>query len=231
MTHRNKKIILIIVMSLFVIFFQLLIPNSLLAMQTNRIVIDPGHGGIDYGCTIGNLFEKDITLDISKKVKKCLEDRGYTVLMTRDSDVSLYKQSKVGDTIQRRDLNARVNMINNINPDIFVSIHVNSYQRDTSINGSTVFYFSDKYVKSKQLAQCIQKSLNNLSINGQKRMSHNSRPEDYYILRKTAMSGVLVETAFISNSWERKHLTTSEYKQKIAELIALGIVRYMNDSK
>ncbi|HHW32005.1 MAG TPA: N-acetylmuramoyl-L-alanine amidase [Clostridiaceae bacterium] len=230
MAHINNRFLkYIIIVAIIVCFIPLFTRDT--EAKTKTIVIDPGHGGIDFGCSIGNLHEKDIVLDISRSLKKYLEDKGYKVLMTRSSDISLYKQSRNGNTIQRRDLDARVKMINNANADIFVSIHVNSYPSDTSVNGSIVFYFSDQYVQSKRLAQYIQKSLNSLSLNGNMRMQHKARGEDFYILRKTAISGVLVETAFITNPEERKCLTTNEYKNKIAESIAFGIEKYFNSKE
>lgn len=202
-------------------------PVKVYAAHAKKIIIDAGHGGIGYGCTIKNLHEKDITLDISREVQSCLKKVGYDVVLTRNSDVSLYKYCKTGDTIQKRDLNARVNMINNSNASVFVSIHVNSYLRNPGVNGSIVFYFSDEYLKSKSLAQSIQKSLNNLNYNGNKRTANSSRAENYYILRKTAMPGVLVETGFLTNPGERKWFATKEYRQKLAGSIALGVERYM----
>ncbi len=204
------------------------IPACAHAAQQKKIVIDPGHGGIDSGCIVKNIYEKNINLDISMKVKSYLEQKGFKVVMTRNGDESLYKYCETGDTLEKRDLNARVNKINESNASIFVSIHVDSYH-DNTINGSIVYFFNDKCLQSKALAKSIQKSLNSLTADGKKRMSHNSRAEDYYILRNTSIPGVLVETGFITNSRERSLLNTGEFRQKIAKSIAAGIEQYMSN--
>jgi N-acetylmuramoyl-L-alanine amidase len=229
MLGTNKKSFTIILASLLATLFALVTPVETSAMQAKKIVVDAGHGGIDSGCIVKGMHEKDITLDISREVKKLLERKGYDVMLTRNSDESLYKYCRIGDTIQRRDLNARVNMINNSGASAFVSIHANSFRSDPSINGSIAFFFSHECLEAKALARSIQKSLNSLEFNGKKRRSHNSRAEDYYILRKTALPGVLVETGFLTSSMERKWFATKEYKRKIAKSIVAGIDQYMKN--
>jgi N-acetylmuramoyl-L-alanine amidase len=226
MSGANKrKYFFIIILNLFTVLFLVSMPVKVNAEQVKKIVIDPGHGGIDSGCIMKNIHEKDITLDISKKVKSYLQQKGFDVVLTRYGDESLYKYCKAGDTIERRDLNARVNKINESNASIFVSIHVNSYY-DPDINGSITFFFSEQCFQSKDLAKSIQRSLNNLIIDGKKRMSHNSRAEEYYILKNTTIPGVLVETGFITNPKERVWLTTKAYRESIAKSIASGIEQY-----
>ncbi|HEY9062981.1 MAG TPA: N-acetylmuramoyl-L-alanine amidase [Pseudobacteroides sp.] len=222
----NRKYFFIIIINLFTLLFWASTSAEAHAVQSKKIVIDPGHGGVDSGCIRKDLHEKDITLDISEKVKSILQNKGFNVDLTRKSDESLYNYCKIGDTLERRDLNARVNRINDSNADIFVSIHVNSYF-NPEINGSTAFYFSEQCLKSKALAKSIQRSLNNLVIEGNKRMAHNSRAEDYYILKNTTIPGVLVETGFITNPRERGLLSTNSYRQKLAKSIASGIAEYM----
>jgi len=226
-----RKYLLAALLSLFTFLLLLSTPACAHATETKKIImIDPGHGGIDSGCIINNICEKSINLNISKKVKLYLEQKGFNVVLTRNSDESLYKYCKTGDTIERRDLNARVNKINQSNASIFVSIHVDSYH-DHTVNGSMVYFFNDQCLQSKALAKNIQNSLNNLTIDGKKRMSHNSRAEDYYILKNTTKPGVLVEAGYLTNPRERELLTTNEFKQKLAKSIAAGIEKYLNNQK
>jgi len=229
MLRTSKESFNITIISLITTLIILATPAEAFAVQAKKIVIDPGHGGIDSGCIVNGIHEKDITLDISREIKKILEGKGYDVMLTRNNDDSLYKYCTTGGTIQRRDLNARVSMINNSGASAFISIHANSYRRDPSINGSIAFFFSDECLEAKALAKSIQRSLNSLEFNGKKRKSHNSRAEDYYILRKTALPGVLVETGFLTNPMERKWFATKEYRRKIAKYIAVGIDQYMKN--
>jgi N-acetylmuramoyl-L-alanine amidase len=203
------------------------ITSAVYASEPYTIIIDPGHGGIDGGCVAGSLLEKDINLDIAGTVKSLLEQKGYKVTLTRDKDISLYKFCNVGDTMPRRDLNERVGRINSSNASLFVSIHVNSFSEDPSISGSNVYFYSMECLKSKKLAQAVQKELNAVTFEGQARTPHNSRPNGYYILRKTVMPGILVETGFLTNTVEKVWFAGKEYRVKLAEAISAGIENYV----
>ena len=187
-----------------------------------KIVVDPGHGGIDSGASKGKVVESEVTLSISKKLKAYLDAGGYDVLLTRSKDISLDSLSNNGKTRQERDLNARSNMINENSAKLFVSIHVDSYPEIPSFTGSTVYY-NNKYPKSKELAQNIQKALNNITAKNFKRQAHDCQVADYYVLRNSDVPGVLVETAFITNTKERQLLATDDYRNKIAQAIMTGI--------
>lgn len=187
-----------------------------------KIVIDPGHGGIDKGTSIGNVVESVITLDISKKLKSYLEKDGYNIVLTRDSDVALDNLSSISGTREDKDLDARTSIINKSQANLFISIHVNSYQESPSTSGSIVFY-NDKLPQSIKLAQSIQKELNSITVSSFKRQSHDCEKANYYVLINSDIPGVLVETAFITNTSERELLTTETYKEKIAEAIKSGI--------
>lgn len=188
-----------------------------------KIVVDPGHGGIDSGASKGNVVESEVTLSISKKLKTNLEEYGYSAILTRSKDTALDSLSDNGKTRQERDLNARVNIIDNSGAKLFVSIHVNSHPDFPSSTGSVVYY-NDKYPKSRELARNIQKALNSITAGNLKRQAHNSEISDFYVLRNSNLPGVLVETAFISNTKERQLLATDEYRNKITNAIMTGIL-------
>lgn len=192
------------------------------------VIIDPGHGGIDEGAVVIGVKEKNITLDISKNLKDYLKQKGYKVSMTRESDISLYKLSRAGNTIQQRDLNTRVQMINDSKAGFFISIHVNSASRYPHESGSIVYYGS--MPQSRELAYYIQKSLNNIVLNNQKRKAHNIEVSKFYIQRNTKIPGVLVETGFISNNQERNLLTKASFKNTIAKAIADAVEKYNTTS-
>ncbi len=187
-----------------------------------KVVIDPGHGGIDEGTSRGNVIESEITLDISKKLKSYLDEDGYTIDLTRNKDIALDSLSNISGTREMKDLDARTNIINKSQANCFVSIHVNSYPESPSSSGSIVFY-NNKLPESKILAQNIQKALNNITVSGFKRQSNNCQTANFYILRSSNIPGVLVETAYVTNTNELKLLTIDSFRDKIARAIASGI--------
>ncbi len=169
------------------------------------IVIDPGHGGSDHGAIRNNISEKNITLDISKRVQKLLEKKGYEVYMTRDKDETVSLQE-------------RVDISENVNPDIFVSIHVNSSNSE-SPHGLETHYYKDN---SLQLAKTVHASmLNNISAN-----NRGLFKSKFYVINHTTAPAILVEIGFLSNPSERAQLVTESRKQATAKAIAEGINDY-----
>ncbi len=177
------------------------------ARNSNKkyIVIDPGHGGSDHGAIRNNISEKNITLDISKRVQKLLEKKGYEVYMTREIDETVSLQE-------------RVEISENICPDIFVSIHVNSSNSE-SPNGLETHYYKDN---SLQLAKTLHASLLN-HITANNRGLFKSK---FYVINHTTAPAILVEIGFLSNPSERAQLVTESRKQATAKAIAEGINDY-----
>lgn len=195
--------------------------------QSGIIVIDAGHGGIDGGACRDGILEKDINLSIAMKLKAVLEDRGYTVVMTREEDISLDTLDRSSQNRHRRDLAARTAIINGSNAELFVSIHVNYYSRRPSADGSIVFY-GDYFPQNKIMALCIQRALNGIVVNEEKRTVHDPREGDYYLLNHSQVPGVIVETAFLTNAAERKLLCEDAFHDRLARAIALGIEQYFS---
>ncbi|QUH25846.1 N-acetylmuramoyl-L-alanine amidase family protein [Serpentinicella alkaliphila] len=190
------------------------------------IVIDPGHGGIDGGTCHGNdILEKNINLSISLKLKKELQKRGATVVMTRETDDSLDDHINNGNR-HAEDLRERVRIINNSNADLFISIHVN-YTKNIKRQGPIVFYYLYSE-KSKVLAENVQTHLNGLSA--YKEIGLNRRPVEgsYYILKNTLPPGVIIETGFISNEVDRELLLEEKHQKEITILIKNSIVEYFD---
>ena len=109
------------------------------AMAKGVVVIDAGHGGMDGGVSFGNMIEANINLELSRELKGILEDRGYKVVMTRDSTNSLGGKKK-------DDMQKRREIILKAKPDLVVSLHVNKYQ-DTNRRGVQVFYDDTKKIR------------------------------------------------------------------------------------
>jgi N-acetylmuramoyl-L-alanine amidase len=197
--------------------------------QSSIIVIDAGHGGIDGGTNRVNLLEKEVNLAIAQKLKSILEEKGYTVIMTRNDDVSLDDLDQSSSSRHKRDLNARVSIINSSNAQLFVSIHVNS-SNNSAADGSIVFY-SQKFEQNETLAYCIQLALNDLTVDGERRTMHNPQKGDYFLLNHSDIPGVIVETAFISNAGEKILLSEDEFHMQLASAMADGIEQYLNNQK
>ncbi len=200
--------------------------NSFIDPKSGIIIVDPGHGGIDGGTNKDGILEKEINLAVSKKLKKILEEKGYQVSLTRDEDIALDSFDSTGRNRHQRDLNARANMINSSNAQLFLSIHVNCNFKRPATNGSIVFY-NDNFVENKVLAYAIQRALNTMEINGEKRTIHDPVQAKYYLLTFSKIPGVIIETAFLSNSAERHLLTKEEFREQLAEAIANGVENYL----
>lgn len=169
------------------------------------VVIDPGHGGSDVGATRNGIYEKTITLDVSKKVADMLRNKGYEVVMTRATDKTVSLQE-------------RVEISENSNPDLFVSIHVNSSNSETP-SGLETHYYKDN---SLELAKNVHASMLN-NINSPNRGLFKSK---FYVINHTTAPAILVEIGFLSNPSERDQLISEHRKQATAKAIAEGIYEY-----
>lgn len=195
--------------------------------RSGVIVIDAGHGGIDGGTNKDGILEKEVNLAIAQKLKAIMERKGYTIVMTREEDVSLDGLDHSSQDRHKRDLNARVDIIGHSNAQLFISIHVNCNLKKPATDGAIVFY-NNKFQESETLAYHIQRVLNDMIVNGKKRTAHDPQQAKFYILSNSQIPGVIVETAFISNAEERKLLTSDKFREQLASAIADGAARYLN---
>ena len=190
------------------------------------IVIDAGHGGEDGGASANGLLEKDINLSIALKLRDMLTISGYKVIMTRDSDVSVYDST--ADTTREKkvsDLKNRAEMINSSQNNILVSIHQNKFEQSQYF-GTQMFY-SKNDPKSAVLAEELRKSVTEmLQPDNKRELKHAD--SNIYILDKAQVPAVIVECGFLSNEEEAKKLADSDYQQKMAFAIYSGILGYMN---
>jgi N-acetylmuramoyl-L-alanine amidase len=225
--------ILFIVSSLVFILFKQISnhpANKFIDPHSGIIVVDPGHGGIDGGTSRNGVLEKNINLDISNKLKFHLEQKGYKIVMTRLEDVSLDELSSKGVSRHHRDLNARVNIINNSNAQLFLSIHGNCQSKNCNADGSLVIY-NNKFTQNKSLACFIQRSLNNMVVNGRNRTTRDPQSGSFFILNNSNIPGVIVETAFLTNSTEFKLLMEDGFRDDIAKAIAEAVENYLDEQK
>ncbi len=172
----------------------------------NKVVLDAGHGGSDYGAIREGINEKDITLDVTQRVEAILKSKGYKTALTRKNDTFV-------------SLEDRVNISEREEPEIFVSIHVNSAV-STEPYGIETHYYHDY---SKELANVVHKHLAK-DIDSKDRGLFKSK---FYVINHTTVPAILCEIGFISNEAERNALVTDARKQKTAKAIADGIIEYL----
>jgi len=224
-----------------------------------RIVIDAGHGGHDPGAVGGGKREKDLVLQIAKRLEKQLKKRGYTVYMTRKNDrfLKLPQRTRIAD---RKDAK------------VFISLHANAVpkKKRNKIHGVETFFLQNtRDAKSQRIAARENKSVlkgagsklsktviidsvlngpkivqsNKLAIDVQRRMMTNlhSRYKDvkdggvrhapFWVLVGASRPSILIEVGYISHPKERKRLFTPAYQELIAKGIAEGVNNYLHNRK
>lgn len=173
------------------------------------IVLDAGHGGKDQGSSYDEVIEKDITLEIAKKIEALLKESDYKVALVRDDDTFV-------------ELGERAEFANRKSAKIFVSIHCNSSE-DGEGEGIETFYTDQKDELNEQLAQILQKKI----IEQTDARDREAKTADYTVLVRTNMPAALVEVGFLTSSSERALLQTEDYQDKLAKGIAEGILEFL----
>ena len=184
------------------------------------IILDAGHGGVDDGATSTYIIEKDLNLVLVKKLEQELISRGATVYLTRKDDKDL-STSTVNR--KRNDLYNRAKYINNISPDMYISIHLNSTTSD-KWKGLQVFY-TNKNKENENIAGAITNYLKQNISNVRDIKQDNT----YYMYKYIKSPGVLIEAGFISNAGENYLLRQEWYQNKLTRLIAEGIENYFKN--
>ena len=169
------------------------------------IILDPGHGGSDPGAMRNSVQEKQMTIDIAKRIERKLKEQGATVFMTRYDDTFV-------------SLNDRVVVTNEKKPDLFVSVHINASEKD-EINGIETHYWKDD---SLDFAKAVHKSIIS-KIDANNRGVIKSK---FYVIRHTNVPAILLELGFISNTKEREEMLSDERQEKSAEAVCEGIINY-----
>lgn len=187
------------------------------------VVIDAGHGGADPGKVgINGALEKDINLEIARKLQMFLELEDVEVILTRDSDAGLYDEDASNKKVQ--DMKRRVAIIEESAPVVTISIHQNSYHEEY-VHGAQTFYYANSE-QSKMLAEQIQHLLLKEIDPDNTRVAKSN--DSYYLLKKTSSPIVIVECGFLSNSEEAQKLESDYYQEKMAWAIHMGVMQYIN---
>jgi N-acetylmuramoyl-L-alanine amidase len=223
-----------------------------LGLKIGKIVIDPGHGGHDTG-TIGlnGLEEKDLVLDVGRRLGKLLETRlGAEVVYTRKGDTFI-------------PLETRTAIANQARADLFVSIHANSSHdpgargvetyylnftsspealevaaRENAVSEKSIYELQDlvkkialkeKIEESREFAGDVQESLHSgLAAKSPAIRDRGVKKAPFIVLIGANMPSILAEISFVSNPVDEHRLATSEYRQRIAESLYHGIAKYAN---
>lgn len=194
------------------------------------VVLDPGHGGQDSGAMCGGVMEKDLTLDVARRVDRLLDSEGVATLMTRlgDSYVSLADRAAFG---------------NRAKDSIFISIHFNednkpvasgveTYYAAHQIDSGSTFaswlpFFSrppsnSPKPESQSLAGFIQEAL----VARTRSVDRGTQPKQFFVIANVSSPAVLIEGGFITNKDELSKLASEDYRDQLAAAVADGILRY-----
>ena len=190
-------------------------PDVPLDPNKYTIVVDPGHDGKTLGAVYPDaggtdIYEKDLTLAISGKLKTELEAAGYNVVMTRTGETA-------GDLYERSEL------ANAVGADLFVSIHINAAENVPSFQGLYTYHHPSSG-RGKKFAQMVQSAV--CEVSGA--IDRGIASADFVVLRETNMAAVLVECGFMSNVEELERLKSDDYQWKLARGITQGVTDYLN---
>ena len=187
------------------------------------VVVDAGHGGSDPGKVgVNDQLEKDINLKVAKILKQFLQSEGIRVVMTREGDGGLYDENASNKKVQ--DMKKRLEIIEDADPVLVVSIHQNSYP-EARYHGAQVFYYGTSK-ESQSLAELIQAELIRFVDPENHRQAKAN--DTYYLLKKTQAPVVIVECGFLSNWEENGKLKDEGYQDQLVWAIHMGIMRYLN---
>lgn len=177
------------------------------------VIVDAGHGGADPGAMYPagskdpELIEKELTLDIAKRLRDNLEEEGIYVIMTRE-----------GDTYPT--LKERVELANSSEADLYVSVHINAMDNRDEIDGAQVYYHKDSEFGKKLAAYVHENILDYTSLSDKKIQDGSS----FYVLKHTKMPAILTECGFITNEGDRAFLKNTKNRQALADAISDGIM-------
>ena len=193
---------------------------AITGLAGHSITIDAGHGGNDSGA-IGptGVTEKSVTLRVALALQKILTSEGATVYMTRTTDTEVSPKGAAASDIE--ELQARCDVANQHDSDIFISIHMDSFTNGAA-KGTTGYYYALGSKKSRDLADKVRAGV----IDQIGTPSRGTQSCNFYVVKHTDMPATLVEVAFISNPTEEKLMNSEDGVQKAAQGIADGIADF-----
>lgn len=192
-----------------------------------RVIVDAGHGEPDGGAVGANgTLEKDVNLSIALKTAEVLEGKGIRAILTRTGDSGLYSPE---DTTlrqkKRSDMNTRLNIMKNSGADLFLSIHMNSYQ-NSNAEGLNVFY-AKNYPELEELCTLMQERMS--AVTGAQIHTVRAADTSLFLMKSPPVPSVLAECGFLSNPDEEEKLCDEMYQSKIAWALAEAIEVYFDN--
>ncbi len=208
--------------------------NRSIGRQNVRVImLDPGHGAQDNGAQGRTYKEKDLALQMAKKLRAALLAKGYSVIMTRDSDV--YPT-----------LEDRVDLCKKVKPDLYISVHCNA-STDKSVNGVETYcptpakapstgdskpgynaYSANAFDKNNyRLAFEVQQSI----VGATKAFDKGVKHARFFVIKNAICPAILIETGFISNPSEEMNLASAGRQAAIVSAIVSGVDRYAAAAK
>lgn len=184
------------------------IPNSRIV-----VAIDPGHGGSDPGAVgRGGLKEVDVVLPIGLQVSSILQRQGVQVVMTRRDDREV-------------ELEPRVQIAEQANANLFVSIHANAISMDRpEVNGLETYYYSDAGARFGRV-------IHNTIVQTMGSQDRGLRQARFYVIRNTSMPAILIEVGYVTGAQDAPNLSNSAWRTRMAEAIARGILQYIQQNQ
>lgn len=221
---KNNKLLISIFLLIVVIstlYFNIVKMTSV-KYNGITIVLDAGHGGRDGGCVgVDGSVEKELNLKYVLDLKEKLVKQNYKVILTRSTDDGLYSPLAVNKKLS--DMNVRMERIKQANPNLVISIHMNSFA-DKSVYGANCFYKIDDEA-SEECANLIQKSLNKYC----EVPSNKAKKGDYFMLNCSYYTSVLIECGFLSNPEEERKLNSNEYMNSFNNSIVNALLLYFGN--
>lgn len=197
---------------LFLLFFFMIsnAKSKTLPLKGKIIVLDPGHGGADKGASYYSEYESNLVLNISNVLKNLFESKGAIVYQTRNGDYDLSIPN--ANRRKKSDFDNRIRFINQINPTLVISIHLNASTNKT-YNGMQIFYKSNE-----KLAKIVSDTL--------KLKRKPTKRNNIYLLNNIKYDAFLIEWGFISNYNDLKKIKDEDSIKQISENLIKGILKY-----
>ncbi|KIQ53507.1 N-acetylmuramoyl-L-alanine amidase family protein, partial [Meiothermus taiwanensis] len=226
--------------------------------QPRVVVIDPGHGGLDPGA-VGFVVEKEVTLDLALRLRQLLQKEGIEVVLTRSSDTHLSPDKATDLGLRAEMANSKRNLFISIhvNSAPNAAQGIETYYFGSTLDQSLLAQVirengggelgqrltreaqsvGERLVRdliaqsnlkfSRQLAQYVQSAL----VQATGAADRGVRQAPFYVLRNARIPAILVEVGFANHPVEGRRLQTSQYRQTLAEALARGILRFLNNGE
>lgn len=177
-----------------------------------KVVIDPGHGGKDNGATgASGKYEKEFTLSLAKKVEELLKkEKEIQVFMTRTDDSDISQESRY-----------RPKYANELNADLFISIHGNTFT-DPEVSGSETYYY---HKNSRDFAEVLHKHM----VEATGFRDRGVKKQDFFVVKDTKMPAALIEVGYLTNSQNESKMHTDEFQSQVATAIVKSIRVYKEE--